>query len=175
MIEGVTVARTPSRKWELNSNWWTAGNEIWFDTQQPFVWRSVAWRHWKRLCSILWTPLVWHFIKYNTYPAAFFFPVVLVPRQRSNLWSFSTVHSSGFWGISSPSSFTFSCFFLFSIPPSVLLFWAVLTPLKHSSLWLFSEVSYTVPLFRPLFSAWQNIHTFPYSKIKKPLMRSLIK
>ena len=38
------VARTPSRKWELNSNWLTAGKEC-----GSIVGGSVAWRH--RLCS----------------------------------------------------------------------------------------------------------------------------
>ena len=33
------LARTPLKKWELNSNWLTAG--IWFDSQQPFLGRSV--------------------------------------------------------------------------------------------------------------------------------------
>ena len=36
------VAPTSSRKWELNSNWANRGKGLWFDSQQPFVGRSLA-------------------------------------------------------------------------------------------------------------------------------------
>ena len=57
----------------------------------------------------------------RTYPctSCVFFAVVLVPRQRSHLLNYFTVHSSGFSrgkiapGTSSFFSFIFSCFFFF--------------------------------------------------------------
>ena len=36
------------------------GKGMWFESQQPFVGRSVAWRHWKRLCSRLSVHMPWH-------------------------------------------------------------------------------------------------------------------
>ena len=122
--------------------WWkSSGNRFWFELAQRSSWRgfelsevNCMTRH--ASCCV---PLC--AINFKSSPGlAFyripktrrFFSVVLAPRQRINLWSFFTVHSSGF-SRGKIAHDTYSVSFFFSIPLSPLLFWAVLTPLEIST------------------------------------------